>query len=269
MTATDRIALRVRDLSVGHRLQGIDLDLREGEVVGVGGLQGHGQRQLFQALFGVGKSKGAVDLWGRPLHARSPRQALADGIALVPEDRRAQGLLLAKPVRENLTLSIIPRFSRGGFLDGRKEKALVAEMALRRRVLTNLKAADASFAALREHMAEAAEVRVSLDTPEIALAASEGLRRLIDRVATSGDGPAGLDLAALDTVARAADVASRMKSSVDLWFAQNAIWRLLDRLPELRRLGQAGDARALQALVDLERLARSLRLAVPGDSSRV
>jgi ribose transport system ATP-binding protein len=127
-TATDRVALKIRGLTVGHRLQGVDLDLREGEVVGVGGLQGHGQRELFQALFGVGKSKGSIELWNRPLHARSPRQALSDGIALVPEDRRAQGLLLAKPVRENLTLSVIPRFSRAGFLDRRREKALVAEM---------------------------------------------------------------------------------------------------------------------------------------------
>jgi hypothetical protein len=139
----------------------------------------------------------------------------------------------------------------------------VAEVALRRRVLQNLKTNEASFQALRDQIAEAAEVKVSLDTPEIALAASEGLRRLIDRVATSPEGPAGLDPNALDIVARAADVAARMKSSVDLWFAQNATWRLLERLPELRRLGKAGDTQALQALVDLERLARTLRLAVP------
>jgi hypothetical protein len=139
----------------------------------------------------------------------------------------------------------------------------VAELALRNRVLTNLKAEHASFQALRDHIAEAAQVRVSLDTPEIALAASEGLRRLIERVATNTDGPAGLEPAALDTVARAAEVAARMKSSVDLWFAQNATWRLLDRLPELRKLGKAGDTRALQALGDLERLARTLKLAVP------
>ncbi len=139
----------------------------------------------------------------------------------------------------------------------------VAEVALRRRVLTNLEAESASFQALREHIAEAGEVKVSLDTPQIALAASEGLRRLIDRVATNPEGPAGLDPSALDTVARAADVAARMRSNVDLWFAQNATWRLLERLPELRRLGKAGDTRALQALVDLERLARTLHLAVP------
>jgi hypothetical protein len=139
----------------------------------------------------------------------------------------------------------------------------VAEVALRRRVLSNLRADDASFQTLREHLAEAAEVRVSLDTPEIALAASDGLRKLVDRVATNAAGPAGLDPQALGTVARAAEVAARMKSSVDLWFAQNTTWRLLERLPELRKLGKAGDTQALQALVDLERLARTLHLAVP------
>ena len=139
----------------------------------------------------------------------------------------------------------------------------IAELALRRRVLDNLKADEASFQALRDQITEASEVRVSLDTPEIALAASEGLRRLIDRVSSNSEGPAGLDPAALDIVARAADVAARMRSNVDLWHAQNATWRLLGRLPELRRLGRAGDTKALQALVDLERLARALRLAVP------
>jgi ribose transport system ATP-binding protein len=129
-TATERIALKVRGLSAGQRLRDVDLDLREGEVLGVGGLQGHGQRELFQALFGIGKARGAVELWGKAMTARSPRQALTgrDGIALVPEDRRGQGLLLSKSLRENLTLSVIPRFSSFGFLDARKEKALVGEM---------------------------------------------------------------------------------------------------------------------------------------------
>jgi hypothetical protein len=134
----------------------------------------------------------------------------------------------------------------------------VAEGTLRRRVLANLNNEDASFQALRDQLVEAAEVKVSLDTPEIALAASEGLRRLIDRVGASGE----LDATALDTVARAAEVAARMKSAVDLWFAQNATWRLLDRLPELRERGKT-DTIAAKAAADLERLARALRLAVP------
>jgi len=100
-------------------------------VLGVGGLQGHGQRELFQALFGIGRARGTVELWGKPLVGRGPRQRLSggrDGIALVPEDRRGQGLLLSKSVAENLTLSVIPRFSRRGFLSGSRERALVDDM---------------------------------------------------------------------------------------------------------------------------------------------
>ena len=135
----------------------------------------------------------------------------------------------------------------------------IAEATLRRRVLGNLRAGDASFQQLRDHIIEAFEVKVSLDTPEIALAASEGLRRVIDSAAAP-DGT--LDVAALETVARAAEVASRMRSAVDLWFAQNATWRLLERLPDLRRRALAGDEISAQAAAHLERLARALRLAV-------
>jgi hypothetical protein len=137
----------------------------------------------------------------------------------------------------------------------------VAEATLRRRVLANLRGESASFQALRQHMAEAAEVHVSLDTPEIALAASEGLRRLIDRVAAAS--AETLEASALDTVARAAEVAARMKSSVDLWFAQNATWQLFSRVTDLRRRARGGDRVATQELADLERLARALRLAMP------
>jgi len=135
----------------------------------------------------------------------------------------------------------------------------IAETAMRRRVLANLVSDTADFAALRAQIVEAGEVKVSLDTPEIALAASEGLRRLLERAAAStGD----LDPTALEMVARAAEVASRMKTPVDLWFAQNATWRLLQRLPDLRIRSKTGDAAASYAASELERLARSLRLAV-------
>ena len=136
----------------------------------------------------------------------------------------------------------------------------IAEATLRRRVLANLRADDASFPQLRDDLVEALDAKVDLDTPEIALAASEGLRRLIDRLA----GPSGvLDFEALDTVARAAEIAGRMRSVVDLWFAQNTTYRLLDRLPGLRQRGAAGDEASAEAAANLERLARALRLAVP------
>ena len=133
------------------------------------------------------------------------------------------------------------------------------ETTLRRRVLANMRAADPSFHVLREQIAEATLLKVNLDTPEIALAASEALSRLLARVV----GPDGeLDPAALDTIARAAEVATRMKSGVDLWFAQNATYHLLDRLPVLRERATHGDAIAARVAGDLERLAATLRLAV-------
>jgi len=135
-----------------------------------------------------------------------------------------------------------------------------AEATLRRRVLANLHADAASFPQLREHIEEAAEVKVSLDTPEIALAASEGLRRLLDGFA-AGDGE--LDPTMLETITHAAEVAARMRSSVDLWFAQNASFRLLSRLPGLRARATAGDAEAAAAVANLVRLASALRLAIP------
>ncbi|MBA3520580.1 MAG: sugar ABC transporter ATP-binding protein, partial [Rhizobiales bacterium] len=128
-TATERVALRARQVSVGRRLSGVDLDLHEGEVLGIAGLQGHGQRELFQALFGVVRPRGEIEIWGKPAQMRGPRHALGRlGIAMVPEDRRNQGLLLSKSVRENLTLSVIPRFSRFGILNAARERALVDEM---------------------------------------------------------------------------------------------------------------------------------------------
>jgi ribose transport system ATP-binding protein len=98
--------------------------------LGVGGLQGHGQRELFEALFGAGRATGTLELWGKPTRIDSPRRALTgrEGIALVPEDRRGQGLLLTKSVRENLTLSVIRRFTANGFLSRQREADLVKEM---------------------------------------------------------------------------------------------------------------------------------------------
>lgn len=129
LTATANIALRTRGLAAS-RLAGVDLDLHEGEVLGVAGLQGHGQRELFQSLFGVIRPRGTVELKGKPVTIRSPRHALGPrlGLAMVPEDRRQHGLLLSKSIRENLTLSVIPRFSKLGILNAGREQRLVNEM---------------------------------------------------------------------------------------------------------------------------------------------
>jgi ribose transport system ATP-binding protein len=128
--AISTVALKVRELALDYSLADVNLDLYEGEILGIAGLHGHGQRELFHSLFGISRASGNVELWGRPIKLRNPRDVLtgSGGIALVPEDRRNHGLLLAKSVRENLTLSTIPRFSRFGCTDAKREAALVKGM---------------------------------------------------------------------------------------------------------------------------------------------
>ena len=127
---TSNIALSVRKLALNHRLMDVNLDLHEGEILGIAGLHGHGQRELFHSLFGISRARRSIKLWGRAITLRNPRDVLTgrDGIALVPEDRRNHGLLLTKSVRENLTLSAISRLSHFGFTDAKREAALVKEM---------------------------------------------------------------------------------------------------------------------------------------------
>jgi ribose transport system ATP-binding protein len=127
-TVTERVLLRVRDLRYGHELQGVTFELREGEILGVGGLQGQGQAQLLLGLYGAIHAQGAIEVDGTRCQINSPRDALRAGIgmALVPEDRRNQGLLLPKPIRENIVLPVLSRVCRWGFLDRGAERRLSA-----------------------------------------------------------------------------------------------------------------------------------------------
>ncbi len=89
--------LGVRDLKVGAKLDGVDLDLRHGEILGVAGLQGMGQQDLFLACFGMAEiARGEVRVDGRPVRLGSPADAIRPNIAigLVPEDRKTEGLFL-------------------------------------------------------------------------------------------------------------------------------------------------------------------------------
>ena len=111
-------------------MRGVDLDLREGEILGVGGLQGQGQTQLFLALYGMLPGTLCdVEVFGEPTRVRNVRDALSarPPIALVPEDRRNQGLLLSKSVGQNLTLSVLGRISRLGLIDRDGERRLIED----------------------------------------------------------------------------------------------------------------------------------------------
>jgi ribose transport system ATP-binding protein len=122
--------LSLRGVSAGDRLHGVDLDLHAGEVLGVAGLMGSGRSELARAVFGIDRmSAGTVHMRGEEISIRRPKDAIAHGIVLVPEDRRRQGLVLAHSVRDNLTVTLLRRMSRGGFLDDSElDKAARAEV---------------------------------------------------------------------------------------------------------------------------------------------
>lgn len=81
-TIQPKVALKLTGLRVGRNLQDVSFGLHVGEILGVAGLQGHGQRELMMALFGAEKSTGAVEVWGKAAKVRGPRHALSDQIRL-------------------------------------------------------------------------------------------------------------------------------------------------------------------------------------------
>jgi ribose transport system ATP-binding protein len=87
-----------------RRLRGVSLELRPGELLGLGGLQGQGQSELLLALFGAAPFSGEVTLDGKPARFRGPRQAIRAGLAFVPGDRGREGLLPSRSILENLML---------------------------------------------------------------------------------------------------------------------------------------------------------------------
>src|ERR1700733_10990224 len=123
--------LELRGLSWTNRLKDISLTASAGEIVGLGGLDGQGQRELLLALFGaLSGLTGEIRIEGTPVGISSPRQAKGKrvGMALIPEDRKTEGLMLPMSVRENLSFAALPRVSKGGVIDRVRELGLVGEM---------------------------------------------------------------------------------------------------------------------------------------------
>ncbi len=105
-------------------LRPVNLEIGEGEIVGVAGLEGQGQLELFLALYGAQHSTGSALLDGKKLHARSPAAAIAQGVGLVPEDR-GLALCVSLSIRDNLTLSSLDLISRFGLISRERETKIV------------------------------------------------------------------------------------------------------------------------------------------------
>ncbi|HVS84350.1 MAG TPA: sugar ABC transporter ATP-binding protein [Gaiellaceae bacterium] len=122
--------LEVDDLVSGPRVRGITFDIRAGEIVGLAGLMGSGRTELAHALFGIQRiDSGTVRVRGREVRLRSPSAAIDAGIALIPEDRRVQGLVLDHAVRTNLTVTMLRALSEHGVMRRRREEELAHQLA--------------------------------------------------------------------------------------------------------------------------------------------
>lgn len=122
--------LSVRGATSPGRLDGVSLDVFGGEIVGIAGLVGSGRTSLLRAICGADHlPQGSVELDGKRLLLRDPHDAIAAGLALVTEDRKAQGLVLGMTVRENVTLPHLEFFTHAGRIDRREESSAVAKLA--------------------------------------------------------------------------------------------------------------------------------------------
>lgn len=129
--------LAVHDLEA-NGVQDITLTVHRGEVLGIGGLAGQGQRELLLALFGVNSlHSGTLEIQGKAARIGSPREAIRQGLALIPEDRKTEGLLLPLSVRQNLTLPILGRLARAGFISRQREATLIRSMIEQLAIRTN------------------------------------------------------------------------------------------------------------------------------------
>jgi rhamnose transport system ATP-binding protein len=121
------VRLEVRGLRRAGVLQDVSFAVRPGEVLGVAGLVGSGRTELMRSIFGADRlDAGEIQLDGKPVKIKSPRDAVRLGIGLVPEDRKLQALFLRMAVRENISLPVLNRLGSPAFPSRARERALVA-----------------------------------------------------------------------------------------------------------------------------------------------
>ena len=174
----------------------VDLTVREGEILGVAGLMGSGRSRLIHTIAGAQPATGGtMRLAGKPYAPRNPGDGTAAGIALIPEDRKQQSLVLFAPIRDNVTVGILRRISRCGVLGTRRVRAEAT--AITGNVKVRMQSVDQPIGSLSGGnqqraifgRAFAAEPRLLLlDEPTrgVDVGAKAEIYELIDRAADSG-----------------------------------------------------------------------------------
>jgi L-arabinose transport system ATP-binding protein len=189
------VVLEVRGLqSRWHR--DVSFSIRAGEILGFGGLVGAGRTELAKVIFGeFPRSGGTVSLAGRETHIRSPADAIAAGIGLAPENRKAEGLILVRSVIENASMAVMRRLARGGVLSTRRMVEAVSPVIRALEVKTpsleqdvgKLSGGNQQKVVLARWLAAGPRLLI-LDEPTRAVdvGAKAEIYRLIDRLARDG-----------------------------------------------------------------------------------
>ena len=116
--------LDARDLT-NEELNGVDVTVHAGEIVGLAGLLGSGRSEVARAVFGADRVDGTLQVKGKSVRWDSPRDAIRAGLGFCAEDRKADGIIPYMSVRENLTLAALPVLSRAGVVDTSEQRAIV------------------------------------------------------------------------------------------------------------------------------------------------
>jgi len=120
------VVLRATGLARRHQLEDVSLEIRAGEVVGLGGLLGAGRSETAKGIAGALKlDAGTVEVAGVPLSRNSTPAAIRAGVVMLPEDRKSEGVVPNLSVRENIVLAALPRLSRGGLVNKAKQDEVV------------------------------------------------------------------------------------------------------------------------------------------------
>ncbi len=134
--AEGRPVLELRGAGIPGEFEGVSLTVRAGEILGIGGLEGQGQRGLIRSIFGIEQiEQGELFFQGERRAFRSPRDAIRAGIAFISDDRKAEGVILSQSVASNMVLAVLSKISAGFFLRPSAEKRItrqrIEELAIR------------------------------------------------------------------------------------------------------------------------------------------
>ena len=189
--------LAVRNLNAGRMVRDVSFSIRAGEIVGLGGLVGSGRTEVARLIFGADRlESGAVLRDGVAVRLRSPRDAVAAGIGLLPEDRKQQGVILDKPIRVNATMARMqPVVNAFGFLQRAAERRIVNELGASLRLkassvdapVSSLSGGNQQKVALAKWFHAGGEV-VLLDEPTrgVDVGAKTEIYALVNRLAEQG-----------------------------------------------------------------------------------